>query len=102
MRIPFIRHAIQAIRSRLTPVNSGLLAIGHRKSMEITNSNFEETLPAVKQAIKDSIFLAIDGEFTGLNQIHLKFHLFATKKIVKVTVKIFDDILTSNENRLQD
>jgi len=35
--------------------------------MEITKSNFKEKLPLVEAAIDDAIFLAIDGEFTGLN-----------------------------------
>jgi len=37
------------------------------RKMEITKSNFKEKLPLVESAIEDAIFLAIDGEFTGLN-----------------------------------
>ena len=35
--------------------------------MDITNSNFRARLPEIEAAIDSSIFLAIDGEFTGLN-----------------------------------
>lgn len=35
--------------------------------MEVTRSNFKAALPEMEAAIRDSIFLAIDGEFTGLS-----------------------------------
>ena len=35
--------------------------------MEITRSNFKDSLPSVEAAIDSAIFLAVDGEFTGLN-----------------------------------
>ena len=35
--------------------------------MEITNANFDSRLPVVEAAIDQAIFVAIDGEFTGLN-----------------------------------
>jgi len=35
--------------------------------MEITSSNFKEKLPDIEAAIDTASFLAIDGEFTGLN-----------------------------------
>jgi len=35
--------------------------------MDITNSNFRARLPEIEAAIDSAIFLAIDGEFTGLN-----------------------------------
>ena len=35
--------------------------------MDITSSNFRARLPEIEAAIDSSIFLAIDGEFTGLN-----------------------------------
>ena len=38
-----------------------------KKAMEITAQNFDEKLPYVEKSIEDSIFIAIDGEFTGLN-----------------------------------
>ena len=34
--------------------------------MEVTTANFMERLPEVEKAIDDAIFVAIDGEFTGL------------------------------------
>ena len=35
--------------------------------MEITSGNFKEKLPEIQEAIDTASFLAIDGEFTGLN-----------------------------------
>ena len=35
--------------------------------MDITKSNFNDRLPEIEAAIDSAIFLAIDGEFTGLN-----------------------------------
>nr|CAB3264978.1 poly(A)-specific ribonuclease PARN [Phallusia mammillata] len=35
--------------------------------MDVTRDNFRQTLPLVKQAIKEASFIAIDGEFTGLS-----------------------------------
>jgi len=37
------------------------------RTMEITSSNFKEKLPEIEAAIDTASFLAIDGEFTGLN-----------------------------------
>jgi len=37
------------------------------RKMEITRSNFKDRLPSVEAAIDSAIFLAVDGEFTGLN-----------------------------------
>ena len=34
--------------------------------MEVTKSNFAEKLPCIEKAIEEADFLAIDGEFTGL------------------------------------
>merc|ERR1719430_2175935 len=36
-------------------------------TMDITKGNFSARLPEIEAAIDSSIFLAIDGEFTGLN-----------------------------------
>ena len=36
-------------------------------TMDITKSNFNDRLPEIEAAIDSAIFLAIDGEFTGLN-----------------------------------
>jgi hypothetical protein len=38
-----------------------------KRTMEITSSNFKEKLPEIEAAIDTASFLAIDGEFTGLN-----------------------------------
>ncbi|XP_050524921.1 poly(A)-specific ribonuclease PARN-like isoform X2 [Daktulosphaira vitifoliae] len=35
--------------------------------MEVINENFYQVLPEIEQAIDDAIFIAIDGEFTGLH-----------------------------------
>ena len=35
--------------------------------MDITNGNFRARLPEIEAAIDSAIFLAVDGEFTGLN-----------------------------------
>jgi len=35
--------------------------------MEVTRGNFRAVLPEMEAAIRDSIFVAIDGEFTGLS-----------------------------------
>ncbi|XP_044586480.1 poly(A)-specific ribonuclease PARN-like isoform X1 [Cotesia glomerata] len=35
--------------------------------MEVTRSNFQQVLSELDQVLKDATFLAIDGEFTGLN-----------------------------------
>ena len=35
--------------------------------MEITSENFRDRLPEIEKAIETSTFMAIDGEFTGLN-----------------------------------
>ena len=35
--------------------------------MEITKNNFFEKLPLIEASIEDAIFVAIDGEFTGLS-----------------------------------
>uniref|UniRef100_T1JBS2 Poly(A)-specific ribonuclease PARN n=1 Tax=Strigamia maritima TaxID=126957 RepID=T1JBS2_STRMM len=35
--------------------------------MEVTRTNFKETLSIISDAIKEATFIAIDGEFTGLN-----------------------------------
>ena len=35
--------------------------------MDITKGNFSARLPEIEAAIDSAIFLAIDGEFTGLN-----------------------------------
>ena len=35
--------------------------------MEITSSNFKERLPDIEAAIDSASFMAIDGEFTGIN-----------------------------------
>ena len=35
--------------------------------MDITKGNFSVRLPEIETAIDSAIFLAIDGEFTGLN-----------------------------------
>ncbi|XP_017879496.1 poly(A)-specific ribonuclease PARN-like isoform X2 [Ceratina calcarata] len=35
--------------------------------MEVTSSNFQEVLEELEEVLKGSTFLAIDGEFTGLN-----------------------------------
>jgi len=37
------------------------------RTMEITSSNFKEKLPEIEAAIDSASFLAIDGEFTGIN-----------------------------------
>ena len=37
------------------------------RRMEITNENFKERLPEIEAAIESATFMAIDGEFTGLN-----------------------------------
>jgi len=37
------------------------------RTMEITTANFKERLPDIEAAIDTASFLAIDGEFTGLN-----------------------------------
>ena len=37
------------------------------RTMEITSENFRERLPEIERAIETSTFMAIDGEFTGLN-----------------------------------
>lgn len=37
------------------------------RKMEVTNKNFSEKLPLIEASIDDAIFIAIDGEFTGLN-----------------------------------
>jgi len=36
-------------------------------TMDLTKSNFNDRLPEIEAAIDSAIFLAIDGEFTGLN-----------------------------------
>ncbi|GIY88387.1 poly(A)-specific ribonuclease PNLDC1 [Caerostris extrusa] len=36
------------------------------KMVEVTKSNFNEMMPLVEKAIKNSSFIAIDAEFTGL------------------------------------
>ena len=36
-------------------------------TMDITKGNFNARLPEIEAAIDSAIFLAIDGEFTGLN-----------------------------------
>ena len=38
-----------------------------KRKMEITSKNFAEKLPLIEASIDDAIFVAIDGEFTGLN-----------------------------------
>eukprot|EP00092_Neocalanus_flemingeri_P106421 GFUD01136549.1.p1 GENE.GFUD01136549.1~~GFUD01136549.1.p1 ORF type:complete len:612 (+),score=182.67 GFUD01136549.1:44-1879(+) len=38
-----------------------------KRTMEITSRNFKERLPEIEAAIDSASFLAIDGEFTGLN-----------------------------------
>jgi hypothetical protein len=35
--------------------------------MEVTKENFSDKLSLIESSIDDSIFVAIDGEFTGLN-----------------------------------
>jgi hypothetical protein len=35
--------------------------------MEITSKNFVEKLPLIEASIDDALFVAIDGEFTGLS-----------------------------------
>ena len=35
--------------------------------MEVTKNNFFDVLPKVAKAIQTADFVAIDGEFTGLN-----------------------------------
>jgi hypothetical protein len=37
------------------------------RKMDVTNKNFAEKLPLIEASIDDAIFVAIDGEFTGLN-----------------------------------
>ena len=37
------------------------------RTMEITSENFQDRLPEIEKAIETSTFMAIDGEFTGLN-----------------------------------
>ena len=37
------------------------------KKMEITSKNFADKLPLIEASIDDSIFVSIDGEFTGLS-----------------------------------
>ena len=36
-------------------------------TMDVTKGNFSARLPEIEAAIDSAIFLAIDGEFTGLN-----------------------------------
>ncbi|XP_014248579.1 poly(A)-specific ribonuclease PARN-like isoform X2 [Cimex lectularius] len=38
--------------------------------MDVTKSNFKKLLPEILEAIDSSSFLAVDGEFTGLNNGH--------------------------------
>ncbi|XP_013416791.1 poly(A)-specific ribonuclease PARN-like [Lingula anatina] len=45
--------------------------------MEVTRSNFRESLPTISSAISKASFLAIDGEFTGL-QKGVNLHAFDT------------------------
>jgi len=37
------------------------------RGMEVTSANFKEKLPDIEAAIDSACFIAIDGEFTGLN-----------------------------------
>ncbi|XP_053392664.1 poly(A)-specific ribonuclease PARN-like isoform X3 [Mercenaria mercenaria] len=39
--------------------------------MEITRKNFQESLEVIESAVKEASFIAIDGEFTGLNHAGL-------------------------------
>jgi len=41
--------------------------LNHTKNMEVTKENFSDKLSLIESSIDDSIFVAIDGEFTGLN-----------------------------------
>jgi len=38
-----------------------------KRTMEVTAANFEAVLPKVEKALDEAEFVAIDGEFTGLN-----------------------------------
>lgn len=38
-----------------------------KKKMEVTKKNFQESLETIESAINEATFLALDGEFTGLN-----------------------------------
>ena len=38
-----------------------------KQKMEITSKNFAEKFPLIEASIDDAIFVAIDGEFTGLS-----------------------------------
>ena len=50
-----------------TPSPLSLLSWCCRGGMEVTRGNFRAVLPEMEAAIRDSIFVAIDGEFTGLS-----------------------------------
>ena len=52
---------ITALFSRTKPT------IFSKKAMDITNENFNEKLPYIETSISESIFVSIDGEFTGLS-----------------------------------
>lgn len=47
--------------------NTVLDKLRGRRSMDVTRQNFQALLPDIEEAIKSSSFIAIDGEFTGLN-----------------------------------
>lgn len=61
MTVNILRKAI----ARLAP-NYKVLRKFRQTNMEVTKINFKEKLPEIEKAIDDSIFVAIDGEFTGL------------------------------------
>ena len=46
--------------------------------MEITSENFRDRLPEIEKAIETSTFMAIDGEFTGLNASYRNISAFDT------------------------
>ncbi|KAI0224703.1 Poly(A)-specific ribonuclease PARN [Lamellibrachia satsuma] len=46
--------------------------------MEVTKQNFKENLEIVSKAISECDFMAIDGEFTGLNTSEHNIHAFDT------------------------
>ena len=48
-------------------VSSTMDIVKGSSTMDITKGNFPARLPEIEAAIDSAIFLAIDGEFTGLN-----------------------------------
>jgi len=46
--------------------------------IEVTNQNFSEVYPHLEHTLKNACFIAIDGEFTGIEGDNVKNRLVCT------------------------